>query len=114
MQGWKSSRIASGLMGLLGESAEPIDTAERCGELRAAMKQLVVDIAGPKATSTALFLKLHRTTEVEGLWFLRPELMLFLSTHVGEEQAMEKLRDVTALFGGLVPAQRTGRKKPGR
>jgi hypothetical protein len=78
------------------------------------MKQLVVDVAGPKATSTPLFLKLHRTTEIEGLWFLRPELMLFLSNHMGEEQAMEKLRNVTALFDGLVPAQRSGKPKQKR
>jgi hypothetical protein len=111
MQGWKSSRIASGLMGLLGDATAPVDVAERFGELRTAMKQLVVDVAGSKASSTPVFLKLNRTTEIEGLWFIRPELMLFLSTHLGEEQSMEKLRAVTALFDGLVPAQRAGKPK---
>jgi hypothetical protein len=92
-------------MGLLGEPAGKPDSLARCAELRSAMLDLVFETVNAEAPYTAIFLKLHQAREVQTLWYLRSDLMMFLSEHVGEAEAMRKLQPVTALFDGAVPRQ---------
>ena len=105
MLGWKTSRIASGLMGLLGDSHNESAMDTRCAQLRCAMLDVLLEAVGTDASHTTLFLKLNNATEVQTLWYLRTDLMMFLSAHIGESAAMEKLQDITALFEGAVPRQ---------
>jgi hypothetical protein len=105
MLGWKTSRIASSLMGLLGDApAEPSADA-RFEQLRTAMLDVVFEAVDTEAPQTTIFLKLHKAPEVQTLWYLRSDLMMFLSEHMGESAAMKKLQDITALFEGAVPRQ---------
>jgi hypothetical protein len=105
MLGWKTSRIASGLMGLLGDSPSESDMDARCAQLRCAMLDAVLEAVDTEAPQTTLFLKLNNAPEVQTLWYLRSDLMMFLSAHIGESAAMKKLQDITALFEGAVPRQ---------
>ena len=105
MAGWKTSRIASSLMGLIGDAPKQTDTQERCEKLRAAMLDVVFEAADTRAPQTQIFLRLQNAAEVQTLWYLRSDLMMFLSDHIGESAAMEKLQGITALFDGAVPRQ---------
>lgn len=40
---------------------------------------------------------------VPALWFLRPELLMALAAHAGEEAAQRMVDEITCLFDGLLP-----------
>lgn len=105
MLGWKTSRIASSLMGLLSDLPSESDMDARCAQLRTAMLDVVFEAVDTQAPQTTIFLKLHNAPEVQTLWYLRSDLMMFLSDHIGESAAMKKLQGITALFEGAVPRQ---------
>lgn len=62
--------------------------------VRQAMLQLVDDIGG----CDRLDKKIMVAKDVAELWFIRPELMYFVSAARGEEVARERLEKITALF----------------
>jgi hypothetical protein len=105
MAGWKTSRIASNLMGLMGDAPKQTDTQARCEKLRNAMLDVVFEAVDTQAPQTTIFLRLQNAPEVQTLWYLRSDLMMFLSEHVGESAAMLKLQTITALFEGAIPRQ---------
>jgi hypothetical protein len=37
------------------------------------------------------------------LWFLRPELLMALATHAGEQAAQQTLHEISRMFEGLLP-----------
>lgn len=41
---------------------------------------------------------------VPALWFLRPELLMALAAHAGEEAAHRMVDEITCLFEGLLPS----------
>jgi hypothetical protein len=47
--------------------------------------------------------KVFNISDVEGLWFLRTDIMQDLSLRYGEEEARIILGEITPLFEGLVP-----------
>jgi hypothetical protein len=106
MLGWKTtSRIASSLMGLRDDASTQNAETARCSQLRAAMLDLVDEAVDTGAAQTLIYRKLTKASEVETLWYLRSDLMMFLSDHIGESAAMTKLHRITALFEGAVPRQ---------
>jgi hypothetical protein len=50
-----------------------------------------------------LIQKVFMISDVEGLWFLRTDIMQDLSLRYGEEEARIILGEITPLFVGLVP-----------
>ena len=105
MAGWKTSRLASSLMGLMGDAPKQTDAHARCEKLRAAMLDVVFEAADTRAPQTPIFLRIQNAAEVQTLWYLRSDLMMFLAEQIGESAAMEKLQSITALFDGAVPRQ---------
>ncbi len=47
--------------------------------------------------------KISTISDVEGLWFLRTDMMQDLSLRFGEQEAQIVMGDITPLFTGLVP-----------
>jgi hypothetical protein len=106
MLGWKTpSRIASSLMGLRSDASTENAESARCSQLRSAMLDLVTEAVDGNAAQTTIYYKLQKASEVQSLWYLRSDLMMFLSEHIGESAAMTKLHRITALFEGAVPRQ---------
>jgi hypothetical protein len=50
--------------------------------------------------------------DVQGLWFLRGDLMAVLSSHFGEAVAFEKLETISAMFKDLLPQGLRSRPSP--
>jgi len=109
MAGWKTSRLTSSLLGFMGDAPKQADMRKdmqlRCEKLRNAMLDVVFEAVDTQAPRTTIFLRLQKASEVQTLWYLRSDLMMFLSERVGESAAMKKLQTITALFEGAVPRQ---------
>jgi hypothetical protein len=50
-----------------------------------------------------LMRKVFTISDIEGLWFLRTDIMHDLSLRFGEQEAQTIMGDITPLFVGLVP-----------
>jgi hypothetical protein len=48
-------------------------------------------------------------SSVRTLWFLRPELLMALATHSGEQAARRVIDDITVMFQGLLPESLSAR-----
>jgi hypothetical protein len=48
-------------------------------------------------------------SNLEALWFLRPELLLAISSVAGELAAQEKVGEITSMFDGLLPKSMNSR-----
>lgn len=46
---------------------------------------------------------------VRALWFLRPELLMAMATHSGEQAARQVIDEITAKFQGLLPKSLSAR-----
>ncbi len=57
--------------------------------------------------STDQQLKLERVIlfakEIDALWYVRPELMSAVASHLGEANASRRMAEITQLFEGYVP-----------
>ncbi len=100
---WKDSRIATGLRTMLGDSSGERALESRLEAVRDAMLEELTRAMNTRARQSVLFVKLKGASEIQTLWFLRSDLMLVLSEHLGESEAMQRVDRLTQLFKGMVP-----------
>jgi hypothetical protein len=55
------------------------------------------------ATPPTLRDKVNQAYSIQTLWYLRIDLLVFLSKHCGEKLARERLSTITDTFRGLIP-----------
>jgi hypothetical protein len=102
MRWMSTSYIVSSMQGLLGgfHSDEP-RTVFRIEDIRQAM----LDSLGNEGCSS--FSHLERrvlfAADLQGLWYLRSDIMAAISSSQGEFVASQKLRQITSMFDGLLP-----------
>jgi hypothetical protein len=53
-------------------------------------------------------------SSLPALWFMRPELLMALATHCGEQVAHNIVDDISAMFDGLLPEGLNSRPGPQR
>jgi len=100
--GWKISRISTSLMGLLRdtESDNPVEL-ER---IRSSMMGCISQYMDSENEQRTVWRKLISASDIQSLWYLRSDVMHLLSDQLGEHRASEKMRAITELFRGHVPA----------
>jgi hypothetical protein len=76
-------------------------------DIRAAMLALVDGIRNPQIER-----RLTYAHDIDGLWYLRGELMSVLAPLVGEAAALEKILNITAMFQQAHPERFKSRLKP--
>ena len=100
---WMSTNyIVSSMQGLLGgTSSEMARATFRIEDIRQAM------LDGLGEEGCAAFSGLERrvlfAADLQGLWYLRSDLMAAISSIQGESVASQKLRHITHMFEGLLP-----------
>jgi hypothetical protein len=99
-------RLRHSFWALLGpqETEPPGVVVER---VRLAMRCAVEEHLGRDAE--ALQRQLEYAQDLEGLWYMRPELMNAIAAECGEAQARNCLLGLTALFKGHHPGASTSR-----
>ncbi len=69
--------------------------------MRDAMQRALSEHLGPEGRE--LKRCVHLATDIDGLWYLRPEIMSAIARRQGEARAQECLAELTELFQGLHP-----------
>ncbi len=99
-------RLRHSFWALLGQQETEVPSAvvER---VRLAMRCAVQEHLGEDAE--ALQRQLECTQDIEGLWYLRPEIMNAIAAQCGEAQARNCLMGLTALFRDHHPVAASSR-----
>ncbi|WBY02035.1 hypothetical protein PE066_00405 [Ramlibacter tataouinensis] len=109
---WFKSNLRNSIYGLLGHSQPPSQSTldNRLEEIREAMLDLVGETASqdfPQLTR-----RIRYAGEIQGLWYLRGELMAALAARHGETIAREQIGGITTLFKGVLPPGLAARPRP--
>ena len=79
-------------------------------EIREAM--LVLTGGAPGEHAAGLTRRIRYATDLQGLWFMRGELMQLLARLEGEACAREKVDELSSLFADLLPTGLRSRPSP--
>lgn len=109
---WFKGSIRSSIYGLLGNPASPTDSVLETGmeDIREAMLALL-DHAGGKPFANVIR-RVRYASDIQGLWYLRGDLMAALASVHGEMVARQKVQKITRMFQGLVPGSLHSRPSP--
>lgn len=66
----------------------------------------------PTAGGLRLALRIRRCADIQLLWYLRSDLMQELCKVGGEQQAVGKLEEISAMFKGLLPHSLQPHRRP--
>lgn len=97
-----ASQFISSMQGLLGRP--PVDenpSSFGIEDIRQAMLDSLGDegcTSYPHIERRVLF-----APDLQGLWYLRADMMVAMSSLLGERAASQKLRQITHMFEGLLP-----------
>ncbi|MCA3237918.1 MAG: hypothetical protein ACK5RC_12930 [Curvibacter sp.] len=97
-----ASQFISSMQGLMNRTpAEDVQLAISIEDIRQAMLDFLGDegcSSFPQVERRVLF-----APDLQGLWYLRADIMVALSSLQGERIASQKLRHLTHMFEGLLP-----------
>ncbi len=90
---------------------QDIDAPEAVVEcLRDAMQRALSEHLGPEGRELRRYV--HLATDIDGLWYLRPEIMSAIARRQGEARAQACLAELTELFRDHHPGVATSRFGP--
>lgn len=107
---WNKPNLRSGMHSLLGKSspAAGVDRDAHIETIRVAMLQCLGPITDESDRHFVQVLtRIRFSNDVEGLWYLRGDVMALLSTTRGELAARQYVDGLTPLFEGLLPRSLT-------
>ena len=104
------SRFTSSLMSQLGGWLTEADAASLTKDIRVAMVAAMLEALRGQTTRPAVWNKVIYATSIQTLWYLRTDLMAFLSEQAGETRAREKLAEITEKFRGAMPREQMPKK----
>jgi hypothetical protein len=109
---WFKGSIRTSIYGLLGNPAGPTDSVLETGmeDIREAMLALL-EQTGSKQFANVIR-RVRYANDIQGLWYLRGDLMASLAAVEGEMAAREKVQKITKMFQGLVPGSLHSRPSP--
>lgn len=97
-----ASQFISSMQGLLGRPlADEADATVRIEDIRQAM----LDSLGEEACASHPHIerRVLFAPDLQGLWYLRADIMVAISSVQGECVANQKIRLITGMFEGLLP-----------
>jgi hypothetical protein len=108
---WLKTPLES-FYGLLGHASPPTESTldVRLDDIRGSMLELLGD-EGPRRFPQ-ITRRIRYAGDVQGLWYLRGDLMGALAAMHGEVAAREHVQAITQLFRGLLPGSLNSRPSP--
>ncbi len=105
-----ASVIRTSILGLLTADSNPSDSTmlDQAEAIRHAMLGVLGD-DGP-TDYPALVRRIKYTDDVNGLWFLRSELMGALASMYGENRGREVMEHLSHMFKGYVPDAKSSKR----
>jgi hypothetical protein len=109
---WFKGGLRNSVYGLLGNPAAPSDSVLETGteDIREAMLALLGP-AGSKQFANVTR-RIRYANDIQGLWYLRGDLMAALATTLGEAGARQEVQRITQMFRGLLPGSLNSRPSP--
>ena len=109
---WLKGGIRNSIYGLLGNPAAPSDSVLESGteDIREAMLALLGE-RGIKQFANVTR-RIRYANDIQGLWYLRGDLMAALATIHGESEARRQVQQITRMFQGLLPGSLNSRPSP--
>jgi hypothetical protein len=108
---WLKSPL-EGIYSLLGHPTSPTESILDSGleDIRESMLDLLGDL-GPQRYPR-ITRRIRYAGDIQGLWYLRGDLMGALAAMHGEVVARERVQAITELFQGLLPGSLASRPSP--
>ena len=109
--GWLRTKFTSSFFALFATShPQAVASEVQCGleDIREAMLALLDGIECP----LVLERRISYAHDIQGLWYLRGDLMSVLAGRMGEAQALEKIIRITAMFQHMLPSGLKSRPSP--
>lgn len=109
---WFKGSIRSSIYGLLGNPVAPSDSVLETSteDIREAMLALLGE-SGTKQFANVTR-RIRYANDIQGLWYLRGDLMAALAATQGEAAARQQVRQITQMFQGLLPGSLNSRPSP--
>ena len=109
---WFKGGLRNSVYGLLGNPVAPSDSMleNKTEDIREAMLELLGE-AGTKQFSNVTR-RIRYANDIQGLWYLRGDLMAALATTLGEAEARQQVQRITQMFQGMLPGSLNSRPSP--
>ena len=109
---WFKGSIRSSIYGLLGNPVAPSDSMLETGteDIREAMLSLLGD--GNAKQFANVIRRIRYANDIQGLWYLRGDLMAALAATQGEAAARQQVHQITRMVDGLLPGSLNSRPSP--
>jgi len=107
---WMTKNLFGTVHGALGGMLS--DNAARAGSRVEEIRQAMLESLGDSGRSAfpAIERRVRFASDVQGLWYLRGEMMEALSSLQGEYMARRKIDEVSTLFRGVLPSSMSSRQ----
>ena len=104
--------LRNSIYGLLGNPVAPSDSIleSSAEDIREAMLSLLGD--GGTRQFANVTRRIRYANDIQGLWYLRGDLMAALAALHGEAQARQQVHQITRMFNGLLPGSLNSRPSP--
>lgn len=104
--------IRNSIYGLLGNPVAPSDSVLETGteDIREAMLSLLGERANREFANVTR--RIRYANDIQGLWYLRGDLMAALASTQGEATARQQVQQITKMFHGLLPGSLNSRPSP--
>ena len=104
--------IRTSLFGLLGHPAPPTESRleESIEDIREAMLELLGDDGAQRFPQVTR--RVRYAGDIQGLWYLRGDLMAVLAALHGEARAREQVGAISEMLDGLLPSSLASRPSP--
>lgn len=109
---WFKPNLRGSLYGLLGNPVAPTESTLESGteDIREAMLALLGEVGTKRFPHVTR--RVRYANDIQGLWYLRGDLMAALAATHGETAAREKIQTITNMFHGLLPGSLSSRPSP--
>lgn len=101
---WILTQFATGMRNAFKDIDVRQGSEQDLETTRKAMLDSMQTVAGPQATRAPLWRAISGAKDGQSLWYLRSDLMAYLSAHKGEPFAKEQLSGLTKNFRGQIPS----------
>ena len=109
---WFKGNLRSSIYGLLGNPVTPTESVLDDGmeDIREAMLALLGEDGTRRFANVTR--RVRYANDVQGLWYLRGDVMAALAATQGEASARQKVQQITGMFQGLLPGSLSSRPSP--
>jgi len=109
---WFKGSLRQSLYGLLGNPVLPSESVLESSteDIREAMLALLNESGSRQFANVTR--RLRYANDIQGLWYLRGDLLAALASVHGELAARQKVQRITRMFQGLLPGSLNSRPSP--